>query len=122
MCAESMLRIHATLCGSAGRLDMSVFQMLFAGNIGQPGAPGTAVLAVAILACQTDLDTTCSKGRVVPPVWSAGGADFGFAAACFAGRIAVGIAAVPPHAATAATTVTVKLARNIRIKSAIEVR
>ena len=38
-----MLRSQAALCGSTGSLEMSVFQTLFAGNIGQFGAPGTAV-------------------------------------------------------------------------------
>ena len=38
-----MLRSQAALCGSTGSLEMSVFQMLSAGNIGQSGAPGTTV-------------------------------------------------------------------------------
>src|SRR5215469_4933049 len=41
--AESMLRIQAALCAFTGILEMSVFQMLLAGNIGQFGAPGTVV-------------------------------------------------------------------------------
>ena len=41
--AESMPRIQAALCGFTGSLEMSVFQMLLAGNIGQFGAPGTVV-------------------------------------------------------------------------------
>src|SRR5438309_11114568 len=40
-----MLRSQAALCESAGSLEMSVFQMLFAGNTGQLGAPGTVVPA-----------------------------------------------------------------------------
>jgi hypothetical protein len=38
-----MLRSHAALCTATGSFDMSVFQMLLAGNIGQFGAPGTVV-------------------------------------------------------------------------------
>jgi len=38
-----MLRIQAALCAFTGSLEMSVFQMLLAGNIGQFGAPGTVV-------------------------------------------------------------------------------
>jgi hypothetical protein len=38
-----MLRNQAALCRSTGSLEMSVFQMLSAGNIGQSGAPGTTV-------------------------------------------------------------------------------
>ena len=38
-----MLRIQAALWLSTGSLEMSVFQMLSAGNIGQSGAPGTRV-------------------------------------------------------------------------------
>ena len=40
-----MLRSQAALCASAGSLEMSVFQTLFAGNMGQLGAPGTVVPA-----------------------------------------------------------------------------
>src|SRR5580700_11437743 len=38
-----MLRSQAALWASTGNWDMSVFQMLLAGNIGQSGAPGTVV-------------------------------------------------------------------------------
>jgi hypothetical protein len=38
-----MLRSQAELRGSVGSREMSVFQMLSAGNIGQFGAPGTVV-------------------------------------------------------------------------------
>ncbi len=39
-----MLRIQAELWESIGSLEMSVFQTLSAGNIGQPLAPGTLVV------------------------------------------------------------------------------
>ena len=42
-----MLRSHAALCLSTGSLEMFVFHTLFAGNIGQFGAPGTVVPAAA---------------------------------------------------------------------------
>jgi hypothetical protein len=45
-----MLFIQAALREFTGSLEMLVFQMLSAGNIGQPGAPGTVVLASAALA------------------------------------------------------------------------
>src|SRR6266581_3746954 len=45
--AESMLRSQAALCESTGSREMSVFHTLLAGNIGQPGAPGTVVPPVA---------------------------------------------------------------------------
>src|SRR5579863_1893197 len=38
-----MLRSQAALWASTGSREMSVFQMLLAGNIGQFGAPGTVV-------------------------------------------------------------------------------
>jgi len=38
-----MLFIHAELCVSTGSSEMLVFHTLFAGNIGQFGAPGTVV-------------------------------------------------------------------------------
>jgi len=38
-----MLRSQAALCAATGSFEMSVFQMLSAGNIGQFGAPGTVV-------------------------------------------------------------------------------
>src|SRR5690348_8435531 len=41
--AESMLRIQAELSAFTGNWEMSVFQTLLAGNIGQFGAPGTVV-------------------------------------------------------------------------------
>ncbi len=41
--AESMLRSQAALWAFTGSWEMSVFQMLLAGNIGQFGAPGTVV-------------------------------------------------------------------------------
>src|SRR5580700_2695116 len=41
--AESMLRIQAALWALTGNWEMSVFQTLSAGNIGQFGAPGTTV-------------------------------------------------------------------------------
>src|SRR5215472_17352690 len=45
--AESILRSQAALCGSTGSLEMSVFQMLSAGNMGQFGASGTDVPGTA---------------------------------------------------------------------------
>ena len=42
-----MLESHAALWGSTGRPEMSVFQTLSEGNIGQFGAPGTGVPALA---------------------------------------------------------------------------
>src|SRR5580658_592807 len=44
---ESMLASHWALWTSTGRDAMSVFQMLSAGNIGHPAAPGTGVPARA---------------------------------------------------------------------------
>ena len=40
-----MLRIQAALCLSTGSLEMSVFQTLFAGKIGQPASVAEGVLA-----------------------------------------------------------------------------
>src|SRR5580700_3772017 len=45
-----MLRIQAALWAFTGSREMSVFQMLLAGNIGQFGAPGTVVPPPAGLA------------------------------------------------------------------------
>ena len=42
-----MLRSQAALWESTGSFEMSVFHTLFAGNIGQPGAPGTLVPGAA---------------------------------------------------------------------------
>jgi hypothetical protein len=42
-----MLCSQAALCPSTGNFEMSVFQMLSAGNMGQLGAPGTFVPPVA---------------------------------------------------------------------------
>ena len=42
-----MLASHWALWTSTGSDEMSVFQMLSEGNIGQPGAPGTGVPARA---------------------------------------------------------------------------
>ena len=44
---ESMLASHWALWMSTGSDEMSVFQMLSAGNIGHPAAPGTGVPALA---------------------------------------------------------------------------
>jgi hypothetical protein len=63
-----MLASHAALCGFTGSLEMSVFQTLFAGNIGQPGAPGTVVLA-----------GLAERGAALPP-------------AALASRLAAGVA------------------------------
>jgi hypothetical protein len=53
-----MLRSQAMLCESTGSLEMLVFQMLSAGNIGQPGAPGTVVdLAAAASVGEASGDT-----------------------------------------------------------------
>jgi hypothetical protein len=43
-----MLRSHAALWESTGSLEMLVFHTLFAGNIGQFGAPGTVVVMTGI--------------------------------------------------------------------------
>jgi hypothetical protein len=45
----SMLASHAALLGLTGRPEMSVFQTLSAGNMGQLGAPGTGVPADAVV-------------------------------------------------------------------------
>src|SRR6266516_4788337 len=46
-----MLFSQAALRGFTGSFEMSVFQTLSAGNIGQPGAPGTVVPAASTAAC-----------------------------------------------------------------------
>ena len=56
MVALSMLASHAALWESTGRLEMSVFQTLSAGYIGQLGAPGTGVPAAAGTAAATGVE------------------------------------------------------------------
>src|SRR5580658_868733 len=54
-----MLAIHVVLWALTGSEEMGVFQTLSAGNIGQPGAPGTVVAAPAALAmAMNDADDT----------------------------------------------------------------
>ncbi len=48
-----MLASHAALCASTGSLEMLVFHTLFAGNIGQFGAPGTVVDMTGAVTCGT---------------------------------------------------------------------
>src|SRR5215469_10771053 len=98
-----MLRIQAALCRSTGSLDMSVFQILLAGNIGQPGAPGTVVLTS--WAGLPSLSSTCSTG---PPDVGPGRR---VSAGMCAGRKAVGSAGAAPHAATVTATALISPTR-----------
>src|SRR5437868_2375113 len=59
--AEPMLRIQAALWAFTGNWEMSVFQTLLAGNIGQFGAPGTVVPPPAGLAA-------CAGGMAARPL------------------------------------------------------
>jgi hypothetical protein len=70
-----MLRSHAALCVSTGNLEMSVFQTLFAGKIGQPasvaagstGAPGpfgTDAAATPAQAAMMPAESTSTNGLV----------------------------------------------------------
>jgi hypothetical protein len=49
-----MLASHCAECVLTGRLAMLVFQMLSAGNVGQPAAPGSGVPADALVALEID--------------------------------------------------------------------
>jgi len=121
-----MLAIQAALRGLTGSLEMSVFQTLSAGNIGQPGAPGTVVPRVGLAG-------PAREARRVP--WLAAGrvavacpdgpACRGVAGRCCAAglALAVSLAAVGavPHAArsgSAAATAAAapaRTSRNLRI-------
>ena len=65
----SMLANHVLLWALTGSEAMAVFQTLSAGNIGQPGAPGTVVAAPASLATamsasdDTRVSWTVAKSR-----------------------------------------------------------
>lgn len=95
-----MLRIQAALCLSTGSLEMSVFQTLFAGNIGQFASVAAGALArrgLPVPAAVTD--AAASAGW--PELPAAAAAAF----ACWPARpawpawAADGLAAAPPQAA-----------------------
>src|SRR5579859_1464565 len=56
-----MLRSQAALCWFTGSFDMSVFQMLSEGNMGQLGAPGTLVSPPAVTLLALAGSTTASS-------------------------------------------------------------
>ena len=58
-----MLCIQAELRGSTGSFEMLVFHTLSAGNIGQLGAPSTAVPVTALSAGGADTDGTADEGE-----------------------------------------------------------
>lgn len=60
-----MLRSHAALCLSTGSLEMSVFQTLFAGKIGQP-ASVAAGATDAPAPCGTDAAATPAEPAMMP--------------------------------------------------------
>jgi hypothetical protein len=86
-----MLASQAALREFTGSLEMSVFQTLLAGNIGQLGAPGT-VVPVAAFAAGADV----AAGREVVAAARAGSAWPAAAVTCAAG--AAQAAAVRPQA------------------------
>src|SRR5271165_2629364 len=99
-----MLRSQAALCESTGSLEMLVFQMLLAGNIGQFGAPGTVVVRTAA----RDADDTAREADAAAADADAGAGDAARDAdadAAVRGAAAAAGAAVaqPPAAKTAST-------------------
>ena len=60
-----MLRNHAALCGSTGSLEMSVFQTLFAGKIGQPASVAPGVIGAPALR-GTDAAAAPTEAAMMP--------------------------------------------------------
>ncbi|HEY7323337.1 MAG TPA: hypothetical protein VH520_00820 [Streptosporangiaceae bacterium] len=78
-----MLAIQDALCESTGSPEMLVFQTLSAGNIGQPGAPGTVVPVGALRADEGAADgdeAGCAEGWAEMPASAAPYPGFGAAA------------------------------------------
>lgn len=63
-----MLAIHVLLCALTGSDKMGVFQTLLAGNIGQPGAPGTLVAPPAALVVAMNGSEDTIVKRIPAPI------------------------------------------------------
>ncbi len=97
-----MLFSHALLCGSIGSLEMSVFQTLSDGNIGQPARfagsllPGPPASGRAAATSPEFAVAALAPRRAAP--WSAWPAGLALWAATLAGGAAPGAAGLPQEA------------------------
>ena len=84
-----MLRSQAALRGFTGSFEMSVFQTLSAGNIGQPGAPRTVVPAPAAVVAGLDwAGWVAATGEMAVPQAASSASGSTAATAAVAGRSA----------------------------------